>query len=92
MRRAAFTFDTAYPGQSLPVIRAEFRQSSGIAGVVFDRVIPGREATRLPALDRLSSVESGPFAGRSRFHGRSRWWFCHDRCFHGMGLLGRKRI
>src|ERR1017187_3979401 len=26
MRRAAFPYDAAYPGQSLPVIRAEFRQ------------------------------------------------------------------
>jgi hypothetical protein len=29
MRRAQFAYDTSYPGEPLPVIRAEFRQRSG---------------------------------------------------------------
>jgi predicted aspartyl protease len=53
MRRATFAFDATYPGQPLPVIRAEFRQSSGMAGVVFDRVIPdtGADTSALPWTD-----------------------------------------
>jgi uncharacterized protein YcaQ len=39
IRRAAFAYDTAYPGQALPLINAEFRSVSGSAGLLLDRVI-----------------------------------------------------
>lgn len=50
MRRAAFPYDTAYPGEPLPVVAAEFRSAPGTAGVVLDRVIPdtGADASALP--------------------------------------------
>ncbi|MBI2323013.1 MAG: hypothetical protein HYU88_13210 [Chloroflexi bacterium] len=31
MRRANFAYDTSYPGEALPVIRAEFRRFSGVS-------------------------------------------------------------
>src|SRR5437660_3881794 len=34
IRRAAFPYDAAYPGEALPVARGEFRQASGSPGVV----------------------------------------------------------
>ena len=33
MRRANFAYDTSYPGEALPVIRAEFRRLSGVMKV-----------------------------------------------------------
>jgi hypothetical protein len=39
IRRAVFPYDTAYPGEALPVLRVEFRPASGSAGVVLDQVI-----------------------------------------------------
>jgi hypothetical protein len=58
MRRATFAFDTSYPGQALPVIRAEFRQSSGLPGTVFDRVIPARTGVG-PALATFKVETAG---------------------------------
>lgn len=36
IRRFAFSYDTAYAGESLPMIQAEFRQASGSAGLAFE--------------------------------------------------------
>ena len=33
VRREAFPYDAAYPGEALPLIRVEFRQASGLPGV-----------------------------------------------------------
>lgn len=53
MRRAQFAYDTSYPGEALPVIRAEFRRVSGTSGPVFDGVIPdtGADTSALPWAD-----------------------------------------
>jgi predicted aspartyl protease len=53
MRRAAFGYDTAYPGEPLPQLSAEFRAASGQPGVALGRVIPdtGADATALPWAD-----------------------------------------
>ena len=53
MRRANFAYDTGYPGEALPVIRAEFRRFSGVAGLVLDQVIPdtGADTSALPWAD-----------------------------------------
>src|SRR5258708_6941336 len=53
MRRASFAYDMSYAGEPLPVIRAEFRLSSGVPGVVFDQVIPdtGADTSALPWAD-----------------------------------------
>jgi hypothetical protein len=53
IRRAIFAYDASYPGEALPVISVEFRQSSGMPGVVLDRVIPdtGADASVLPWAD-----------------------------------------
>jgi len=48
MRRAAFAYDAGYPGQSLPVIRAEFRQSSGTPGVA--RLVVNRRLGEGPGI------------------------------------------
>jgi hypothetical protein len=53
IRRAAFPYDTSYPGEALPLISIEFRSVSGTLGVVLDRVIAdtGADATVLPWAD-----------------------------------------
>ena len=53
IRRATFPYDTGYPGEALPLISVEFRQSTGLSGVVFGRVIPdtGADASVLPWAD-----------------------------------------
>jgi hypothetical protein len=53
MRRATFAYDTNYPGEALPVIRAEFRRLSGVPGVLLDHVIPdtGADTSALPWTD-----------------------------------------
>ena len=53
IRRTSFTYDTAYPNAALPVVSAEFRSTSGSAGLLFDRVIPdtGADTTTLPWSD-----------------------------------------
>lgn len=53
MRRANFAYDTSYPGEALPVIRAEFRRFSGVPGLVLDQVIPdtGADTSALPWAD-----------------------------------------
>lgn len=53
MRRAQFPYDTNYPGEPLPVVRAEFRKHRGTPGVRFDQVIAdtGADTTALPLAD-----------------------------------------
>lgn len=53
MRRAAFSYDTAYFGEALPVLDAEFRLGSGLPGLTLDRVIAdtGADASALPWAD-----------------------------------------
>ena len=53
VRRASFSYDGSYSGEALPMIQVEFRQASGAAGVVLDRVIPdtGADASVLPWAD-----------------------------------------
>src|SRR5258708_40131345 len=53
IRRASFPYDAGYAGEALPLIRVEFRQASGLAGVILDRVIPdtGADASVLPWVD-----------------------------------------
>jgi hypothetical protein len=53
IRRVTFPYDASYPGEALPVIRVEFRQTGGSEGVVLDRVIPdtGADASVLPWAD-----------------------------------------
>ena len=50
MRRANFAYDSNYPGEALPVIRAEFRRVSGAPGVMLDNVIAdtGADTSALP--------------------------------------------
>lgn len=53
MRRATFAYDTSYPGEPLPVIRAEFRRVSGTPGLALDHVIAdtGADTSVLPWAD-----------------------------------------
>jgi hypothetical protein len=53
IRRATFRYDASYPGEALPLINVEFRQTSGSPGMVLDRVIPdtGADACVLPWAD-----------------------------------------
>jgi hypothetical protein len=53
IRRAAFPYDTSYPGEALPEIAVEFRQGTGLPGVILDRVIPdtGADASVLSWAD-----------------------------------------
>ncbi len=53
IRRVSAPYDTGYAGEALPLIRVEFRQASGSAGIVLDRVIPdtGADASVLPWAD-----------------------------------------
>jgi hypothetical protein len=53
MRRATFGYDANYPGEPLPVIRAEFRRLRGVPGLLFDRVIAdtGADTSALPWAD-----------------------------------------
>jgi hypothetical protein len=53
MRRAIFGYDTSYPGEALPVLRVEFRATSGRPGIDFDQVIAdtGADASAFPWLD-----------------------------------------
>src|SRR5216684_7919639 len=53
VRRVTFPYDASYPAEALPSITVEFRQTSGLPGVVLDRVIPdtGADATVLSWAD-----------------------------------------
>jgi predicted aspartyl protease len=50
IRRMAFTYDTNYHGEALPVIAVRFAESQDQAGKQFDRVIPdtGADSSVLP--------------------------------------------
>jgi hypothetical protein len=56
IRRVTFLYDTNNSGEPLPVIRTEFRPTSGATGLVLDRVIPdtGADASVLPWADCLA--------------------------------------
>ena len=56
VRRASFPYDATYPGEPLPVVRAEFRHTVGAPGVSLDRVIPdtGADVSVLPWADCLA--------------------------------------
>ena len=66
MRRAAFSYDTTYPGKPLPVVTVEFRNQVESAGLVLDRVIPntGADASAIPWSDceqlQLDSSDGAP--------------------------------
>jgi hypothetical protein len=66
LRRANFVYDTSYPGEALPVVRAEFRRFSGVPGLVLDQVIPdtGADTSALPWADcqqlQLSPAQGVP--------------------------------
>ncbi|HEY7155265.1 MAG TPA: hypothetical protein VH575_14985 [Gemmataceae bacterium] len=53
IRRVTFPYDASYPGEALPSIPVEFRQTSGLPGVLLDRVIvdTGADASVLPWAD-----------------------------------------
>src|SRR6266851_947852 len=53
IRRVRFAYDTTYPIDALPVLEAEFRETSGVPGLLLDQVIPdiGADATTLPWAD-----------------------------------------
>lgn len=53
IRRASFPYNTAYPGEPLPVITVEFRKRVGSPGVILERVIAdtGADASALPWAD-----------------------------------------
>jgi hypothetical protein len=64
IRRVTFPYDSGYPGEALPVIRVEFRTTSGAPGVVLDRVIPdtGSDASILPWAD-CQRLQLNPSSG-----------------------------
>ena len=67
MRRVAFPYDTAYHrGPPLPVLSAEVRATSGVTGLVLDRVIPdtGADSSALPVAD-CRALGLDFFAGRA---------------------------
>ncbi len=70
MRRASFTYDTAYPGEPLPIIALDFRQVSGVPGVILDRVIAdtGADASALPWVD-CQQLQLNPSHGRPGWMG-----------------------
>lgn len=64
IRRATFLYDASYPGEALPLVRVEFRATSGAPGVVLDGVIPdtGADASVLPWGDCLT-LQLSPAVG-----------------------------
>lgn len=64
VRRVTFPYDSSYPGEPLPNISVEFRQTTGNQGVVLDRVIPdtGADASVLPWAD-CQSLQLNPAMG-----------------------------
>ena len=55
MRRANFAYDTSYPAEALPVIRAEFVASAASPVWCSIKSSPTRELTPLPCLGRTAS-------------------------------------
>ncbi|HEY2909004.1 MAG TPA: hypothetical protein VGI99_02100 [Gemmataceae bacterium] len=53
MRRASFPYDKSYPGEPLPIIRAEFSKTQGSPGIALDSVIldTGSDTSALPWSD-----------------------------------------
>jgi hypothetical protein len=87
IRRTIFAYDIDYGGEPLPVIRAEFRQSSGIPGIDFERVIAdtGSDSSVLPWSDcqklrldpafGLPSAMSGVAGGSTATFSFTAWVF-----------------
>jgi hypothetical protein len=50
MRRMTSAYDSSYPGEALPILSVEFRVTSGMGGVLLDRMIAdtGADAGALP--------------------------------------------
>jgi hypothetical protein len=107
MRRAVFAYDTTYPGEALPVIRAEFRKLSGISGMSFDQVIAdtGTDTSTLPwadcqllQLDPLQGVPglmSGVAGGSATTLGFVAWVYVDGveyECQLHADFVGRERI
>lgn len=107
IRRAAFNYDAAYRGEPLPVIHAEFRQTSGTSGVVLDRVIPdtGADASVLPWKDcqalqltpnlGVQSLIQGVAGGTAGTLGFQIWAFIDGQeypCRLQADFLGSERI
>lgn len=65
MRRAVYVYDVAYPGEPLPVLDIEFRDTRGTPGVVFDRVIAdtGADSSAIPWTD-CQRLQLDPKRGR----------------------------
>lgn len=70
IRRAAFRYDTTYPGEPLPVLDLEFLPVSGMPGIIFDSVIPdtGADASVLPWAD-CQRLGLAPARGRPSWVG-----------------------
>ena len=53
MRRSVFAYDTSYPGESMPVVRAEFQSDPAGPPVVLDQIIldTGSDSCSLPWMD-----------------------------------------
>jgi hypothetical protein len=59
MRRVSFAYDSAYPGELLPVLSLEFRPVSGSPGVTLDEVISRHRCRRQRApLGRLPGASA----------------------------------
>jgi hypothetical protein len=65
MRGMSFSYDTAYPGEALPILTVEFRPVGGSPGVILDRVIAdtGADASALPWSD-CQRLQLNPAHGR----------------------------
>ena len=90
IRRVTCPYDTSYPGEALPSISVEFRQASGSAGIVMDRVIPdtGADASVF-ALGGLSTPAIGSGFGRTKLDRRCRGRFLGNARFSDLGATRR---
>jgi hypothetical protein len=70
MRRASFPYDSAYPGEPLPVLDVEFRLVRGAPGTVLAEVIAdtGADASALPWAD-CQALQLNPALGRPGWMG-----------------------
>jgi hypothetical protein len=66
MRRISFAYDASYPGEPMPVLSLEFRQTTGAPGLVLNQVIAdtGADASALPWTDcealQLTTAQGRP--------------------------------
>lgn len=107
MRRANFAYDMSYPGEALPVIRAEFRGISGVSGLALDQIIAdtGADTSVLPwaecqkmRLDPASGVPgmmSGVAGGAANTLGFLVWVYLDGneyQCQLHADFVGNERI